>query len=312
MTCYSPLRGFRSIDGGFTQDARRAVSKEELCVPCGQCIGCRMGKRADWATRCWCEAQMHEENCFITNTYRDECLPPYGSLRMDDFSKFVRRLRKKFPDNKIKFFSRGEYGPETKRPHYHALMFGVTFHDGVYWRKTEAGEDSFKSELLNEIWGMGHCEFGALTRGSAGYVAHHNVDKLNGDLADMFYSTVDPDTGEVVQLEPERMRMSNRPGIGSSWFDQFETDVFPSNFLVIDGHKVPPPRYFKNKLKDRYELKGSADPSKRLMSVDDYEVISRKAKARALDQSANNTPERMAVREEVARLRVARLKRNAL
>lgn len=255
---------------------------------------------------------MHDENCFITTTYADEFLPPYGSLRMDDFSKFIRRLRKKFPGVKIKFFARSEYGPETLRPHYHALLFGVTFHDGKYWRKTEAGEDSFRSDLLTDTWGMGHCEFSGLTRASAGYVAHHNVDKLNGDLADQFYSRLDPETGEVVEVEPERMRCSNRPGIGSSWFDEFEAEVFPSNFLVIDGHKVPPPRYFKNKLKDRYELSGSVDGSKRLMSVDDYELISRKAKTRALDQSANNTSERMSVREEVARLRVARLKRNAL
>jgi len=49
-------------------------------------------------------------------------------------------------------------------------------------------------------------------------------------------------------IEPEFVRMSQRPGIGATWFDKYQSDVFPNDFTVIrNGIKSKPPRYYTNK-----------------------------------------------------------------
>ena len=70
--------------------------------------------------------------------------------------------------------------------------------------------------------------------------------------------------------------MSRRPGIGKTWFDKYETDVFPSDYLIHKGAKVKIPRYYDNQI-----------PEETL----EQQKIKRKAQARK-DQW-NNTPERL-------------------
>lgn len=86
--------------------------------------------------------------------------------------------------------------------------------------------------------------------------------------------------------------MSRRPGIGSDWYDKYACDAFPSDFLVIEGGKRPVPRYYTNKLEE-----------------EEKKAIKEKRKARAEANSANSTPERLAVREEVLNLKIQRLQR---
>jgi hypothetical protein len=63
---------------------------------------------------------------------------------------------------KIRFFHCGEYGDKTRRPHYHALIFGYGFPDKVLFKKQKSG-DLFTSDILTKCWGMGHCLLGDLT-----------------------------------------------------------------------------------------------------------------------------------------------------
>ena len=73
---------------------------------------------------------MHEYNggnCFVTLTYRDEHLateeqwqkglyvPKDWSLEKSHFRNFMKRLRKAFPDQEIRYFYAGEYGKCCKR-----------------------------------------------------------------------------------------------------------------------------------------------------------------------------------------------------
>lgn len=60
-----------------------------VIVPCGQCMGCRLDKANDWAIRCVHEAKLHLQNCFITLTYKPECLPPDSSLHRDHLQLFL-------------------------------------------------------------------------------------------------------------------------------------------------------------------------------------------------------------------------------
>ena len=48
--------------------------KDVMLIPCGQCTGCRLRKRKDWATRMELEAYGHDKESiwFITLTYDDD------------------------------------------------------------------------------------------------------------------------------------------------------------------------------------------------------------------------------------------------
>ena len=144
MSCYSPLKAYK-IHGVKTEsnkavlvfNHRLTIGKtySEVDLPCGQCIGCRIDKSRDWACRCYHEASMYDENCFVTFTYDDENLPENGSLTrgsQSDFTLFMKRLRKKVK-KKIRYFQCGEYGDTTGRPHHHACLFGFDFEDKVLY-----------------------------------------------------------------------------------------------------------------------------------------------------------------------------------
>ena len=51
-----------------------------------------------------------------------------------------------------------------------------------------------------------------------------------------------------VWFEPEFALMSRRPGLGTTWFEKFASDAFPSDFLIVDGRKVRPPGFYLRKL----------------------------------------------------------------
>ena len=77
--------------------------------------------------RCLHEASLYDNNCFITLTFNDEYVMP--SLDKSIFQKFMKRLRRMFPDARIRYFMCGEYGDKLSRPHYHACLFGFDFPD---------------------------------------------------------------------------------------------------------------------------------------------------------------------------------------
>lgn len=73
---------------------------------------------------------------------------------------------------------------------------------------------------------------------SASYVAGYVRKKVRA--AD--YVRANPITGEL--LEPEFARMSLRPAIGKRWIEKYWQDVYPRDYVVIDGKEAKPPRYY--------------------------------------------------------------------
>lgn len=252
MPCYYPLKGWRSRRAN--PNGKRSIvfhknagfSDQSVEIPCGCCIGCRLEYSRQWAMRCMHEAQMHDNNCFITLTYADEYLPDYRSLVKKDFQKFMKRLRKKFGAG-IRFYACGEYGDQYERPHYHACIFGHDFADKVLW-KTRDEISLYVSEALNELWPFGFATIGALTFESAAYTARYCVKKHKGKNWKTKYDRVDEETGEIITLTPEFALMSRKPGIGSTWYDEFNPEVFPLDRVVINAREVKPPKFYINKL----------------------------------------------------------------
>lgn len=254
MGCFRPIDVWRAAPPlkGILFSPRGAwIDKGRTQIPCGQCIGCRLMRKDEWKSRIILEGKMHECASFVTLTYDQEHLPEDYSLSKHHAQTWVKRLRKVLGELRIRYFLCGEYGGEKLRPHYHAIIFGFDFPDKTPWRKTGSGEVSYRSELLERTWTLGHSEVGTFTPASAGYVAGYSIKKISGNPADEHYRRMNPETGQIYQVTPEFILMSSRPGIGKPWMDEYKADVEESTFIIIEGQRKPLPRYFKRHLEGR-------------------------------------------------------------
>lgn len=306
MPCFKPISAWYSrhfnASGkrGVVFNPREALHPDEvLDLPCGQCIGCRLERSRQWAIRCIHEAQLHEDNCFITLTFSPQELMkrenPW-SLRKKDFQDFMKRLRKHLNGKRVRYFHCGEYGEKYGRPHYHALLFGIDFDDKVLHNVVN-GHCLYRSPTLERLWPFGYSSIGDVTFESAAYVARYIMKKVTGDEAETAYAIVDEDTGEIIGTrEPEYTTMSRRPGIAAHWFSKYKDDVFPSDFVTVRGKKMRPPRYY-DKLLER------ENP----FQMEDIKLERIESSKKFAD---NNTPERLAVRERVQAIKLKKLPRN--
>lgn len=292
MPCFSPLSAWQTESGGIVF-AERGNIRRELQLPCGQCIGCRVDKAQAWAIRCTHEAQLHSSSCFATLTYSEEHYPQNGSLDYRHFQAFIRALRQRERRSgntgKIRFFMCGEYGEKLSRPHYHALLFGYWPTDCVRLKQNK-GHWLYRSDTLDALWGRGFVNFGAITEASAGYCAQYATKKITGPRAEDHYSRVNPSTGEIVQLTPEFARMSLKPGIGSTWLEKYRSDVYNYDQVIINGKSRRPPKFY--------------DKKQALHDPDQMEYLVHKRTSKALDNFANNSRERLAVREQVLKAKL--------
>jgi hypothetical protein len=246
MACYHPLLAYKTVEGKITFNALVIFSKG-FNLPCGQCTGCRLEYSRQWAIRNVHEAQMHEKSSFITLTFNNESLNARetpSSLNVRDFQLFMKKLRKKHKN--IRFFHCGEYGSKNKRPHYHALIFGHDFPDKKL-HTVENGFKLYKSHELQELWPYGFNLIGDITFKSAAYVSRYIMKKQKGKDSQKHYETTD-ENGVVTTKKPEYCTMSRKPGIGANWFKKYIKDVYPHDYIIINGLKVRPPRYYDNLL----------------------------------------------------------------
>ena len=229
------------------------------------------------------ECSLHElnGNTFATLTYRpiDECtkaqkqqklhIPEDWSLHVDHFQKFMKRLRKAYPDQKIKYFHAGEYGNTCRhgfnlerqkcplcnlgRPHYHACLFNLSFEDAEPYASDD-GVTRYTSPKLENIWKYGFVDISQLEFKSAAYVARYCLKKINGVNQEEHYKNI-TDTGEVIPVIPEYATMSN--GVGKQWYEKYKTDLFPSDEVPVPGQGVfkKVPRYYET-------LYGAEEPTK--------------------------------------------------
>lgn len=313
MPCYYPLTAWRSKSKNpsgkyglvFIKD--NANLDEELLVPCGQCIGCRLEHSRQWAMRCVHESTLYDDNCFITLTYNDENLPPNETLVHDDFQLFMKRLRKKFGAG-IRYYMCGEYGEEQDpekakindigRPHYHACIFNFDFTDKEHYR-TVNDFRLYTSETLNDLWKKGYCIIGDVTFESAAYVARYIMKKVKGTKdTDLHYNRgLNEETGEIKLIKPEYTQMSRRPGIAKPWWDNFKSDTF-KDFVTLRGVKMQPPKYYDKLLE-------KSNPEK-LQSIKEKRVLA------AIDNLPEQDCDRRRVRQDIKLKKLKQLKRNEI
>lgn len=227
-----------------------------LAFGCGQCMQCRINNRRHWANRLMLESTSHEFNCFVTLTYDDEHLPrtcgckacngyhETGTLKPKHGTDFLKRLRFELSlkQRVMRFYWVGEYGDTTFRPHYHALLFGVS---------------EIEEATIQKHWPYGHVMVGETNIHTASYVAGYVTKKLTKS-----------DDPFLNGRHPEYARMSNRPGIGAYAADDIGDSLTtkggsyvlistrgesPSEIMVA-GKRQPLHRYLKGRIRRRVGL----------------------------------------------------------
>lgn len=239
MSCINPLYALRlgTFDGkqklkllsrSYTYDVycQRYGSENIIVLPCGHCFNCKTARAKSWAYRCVLEASLYPDNAFITLTYDNKHLPKDKKLSKKHFRLFIKRLRVLYPG--IRYFACGEYGPQTLRPHYHAIVFNWFPKDAQAIGPGEYGGYRYLSKELDKIWANGSTELGDVSLASAGYVARYTLKKLGSN------------TGEFIT-------MSLRPGIGFRYFQEHIYDIYDTDKIYFNFGKnkaVTPFRYF--------------------------------------------------------------------
>lgn len=290
MPCYSPLKGYKCKEtGGLV--FKREQGREKMEVACGQCLGCRLDRSRMWAMRITHEASLYDSglgNSFVTLTYRPESVPENESLRPRDYTLFMKRLRKRFNDRKIKYYQCGEYGNRCKhgfdlskqtcplcnhgRPHHHAILFNLR-PDDLEPYATDGETIRYTSPELEKLWGHGFVDVGPVVFETAAYVARYIMKKVTGDLAEHHYQRYGYH-GEIHKIEPEYSTMSN--GIGEKWYERYRSDCFPSDETPVPGQGVIPkvPRFYADKLKaedpEMYEYIKTRRLKHKLKNADEY------------------------------------------
>lgn len=203
-------------------------------VPCGKCKACRRRKQASWSFRLLQEMQRSTSAAFLTMTYADHELAygeRYPTLVKRELQLFKKRLRKaqsKLTNDKIKYYSVGEYSPEG-RPHYHSIMFNLhptLMLDGP----------------LSKIWTHGHVR-----------VDDCNIRTIQYCTKYVMKSSVQPLNGK----EREFAMMSKR--LGDNFLTPQMIKYYKENQIPYivwkDGQKMTMPRYYKERIFTEEELR---------------------------------------------------------
>lgn len=253
MPCEAPLTAYRpTIGGPLLFSKLGTLPYQSIKLPCGKCELCRNEHARQWAVRITHEAQLWPLSSFVTLTYSDEHLPDNQQLYYPHLQNFWKRLRKKV--GALRYYSVGEYGDKTNRPHYHACIFGHAFEENRIILQTEPFL-LWTNKLLQETWGLGHVSVGALNYATALYTASYVTKKLGYKKR---YVQLDCGSGELLDMVQPRAFISNGGGrksklrqsaIGKQWLEKYGHHVYDHDAVIINGTEQKPPRYYDKWLK---------------------------------------------------------------
>lgn len=287
MTCFHPITIYMRKDmpieyPQLCEKDQKALNKPQfkpgknyyaLQIPCGHCIGCRLDKANDWATRIYAESTMWNNNIFVTLTYNDHGkrkdnrdkageanLPRTQTgkmtLRLEDTQNFFKRLRNHVIKNEyknmkewinpvtlkkekpIRYFLCGEYGPKGGRPHYHCAIFNWKPDDMKFYKFNKNGDALYTSDTLNEIWGHGFVVIGMLTQKSACYIARYTQKKAGQKSENTIWIYDNKNQKKhkfKSDLAPkeEFIVMSRGCGLGRKWWDEQKEFVKKWGYISI-------------------------------------------------------------------------------
>lgn len=310
MACYHPMYGLRT--GDKTKNGKDVIKivghtlpqgwppDKVVQIPCGKCIGCRLEYSRQWANRCMLELQYHDSAYFCTFTYDDEHVPvsyhtaedtgeafPGMTLRKRDMQLLLKRIRKRFSDDKIRFYGAGEYGSHTFRPHYHIILFGLHLNDLEVYKQSRLGDTYYISPSLSKCWcdrdgnPLGYVVVAPVTWETCAYVARYTSKKWTVNDGEVFQS---------LGLEEPFVLMSRRPGIGRQYYED-HPEMFQYAYINVStddgGRKFPPPKYYETLLeRDDPELFAQRKLERKISAVKAEKVADRHSQLDKYDRLA--------------------------
>lgn len=214
-------------------------------VPCRKCTACLKKRAREWMFRLEQEEKRCTSAAFMTYTYNDNNLPftenGFPTLHPRHHTLFMKRLRKELKaqghDPKLKYYMCGEYGSQTERPHYHAILFNLP----QLWLQTDNVE---------EIWQNGRVQIDKVEKASIAYVCGY-VNKQK-----FFMDKTDKETGLIDDRLAEYTRMSKNLGsnfLTPARIKKLKTDLEPT-IHVEDGTIIGLPQYYRKKALNDAEI----------------------------------------------------------
>lgn len=238
MHCLTPITLYRKDGHRIGKEYRTDV------VPCGKCPACLKRRQSGWVFRLEQEQKRSFSSAFLTLTYDNKYLPisenGFPTLDKKHHQLFIKRLRKTIKTHfneealaPIKYYSCGEYGTKTLRPHYHSVMFNLP--------------QSFieNPDLVTRDWQLGNTMVAICNTATIGYVTKY-INKTiftEGTLSDQDdrqkeFSLMSKGLGENYLTEPR--------------YGYYKKLLTP--YLVIEnGEKRSMPRYYKDKLYNKLD-----------------------------------------------------------
>lgn len=240
---------------GDTSLLKTQFESGKIAVPCGRCEACIHSAAQEWRVRINEEFKVSKNALFFTLTYQDDKIPIVPSWTFDgeqvficsvrkrDVQLFLKRLREEFrkidKNCKLRYYIVSEYGPRTKRPHYHGVIFNIPCYDplrDVSLKKT--------IDIIYKCWDNGFVSADKVNPERIGYVT-----KYLSCTADL------PHEYRMSHTKPFRM-MSQ--GLGRSYLENPDVYLWHKDGLktyTMDGRfKNVLPRYYKRKLFTDEEL----------------------------------------------------------
>jgi len=191
-------------------------AKDRITIPCGKCLPCKMRKRSSWSFRLVQELRYSKSAYFVTLTYEDKFLPSSENEMKTQITLALKRIRKQnkalWPEMKLSYYLTAELGAETKRPHFHAIIFNL--------------HDSYE-KILKKEWELGMFQVFPANEAMINYT-----------------------TGYFLEEEKDTLFYLMSKGLGKTYFENGLHHRDNSKFYVTtsSGVKVNMPRYYKDKI----------------------------------------------------------------
>lgn len=240
-------------------------------IPCQNCIGCRLDNSRNWANRGYLESLYSEHNYFVTLTYDEDHLPVENEVvttdgiiyendgswkgilvpkHVETFLNSIRKIfEREYDHTGIRFICAGEYGENTRRPHYHLILFNCPFPlDTFYnprlkWKKYYY----YQNTILERAWNKGISNICEANWQNIAYVSRYITKKMNGEESEDFYAI----QGEIKEF----FRCSTKPGIGYQYFEDHWKEIYKTDSVLIkvgsNSRQEKPPKYYDDLLKKK-------------------------------------------------------------
>lgn len=172
-----------------------------------------------------------DRKCMVTLTYDDEHLPLNSdgipTLQYSDVQSWMKNFRnvqtRQYNDfTPIRFICACEYGAKTERPHYHLILWGYKFDrkesNFRYSHDSSKGIPCYVNNDIGNTWKNGMHTIQLYDDACGMYIAQYALKDSHILKSDKAYY-------KYRHIDPPKLQMSRKPGIGHDFIIQHEEEI---------------------------------------------------------------------------------------